>query len=150
MRKTWTFIALAVVVAFAGSMPAAQQVQEITGELQWSSVRRITCRLTTTATTSTAITGCAAPGAGVSIYVTDIGVYGGVANVATEAAIVQSGTGGTCGTATVIQHYCQHQATAGCEARMITPKKLAANSELCLLDPTVGSKFITVSGYIAP
>lgn len=112
--------------------------------------KRVACILTTTATTSTAITGCAAPGAGLSIYITDISVYGGAALGATAAAAVQSGTGGTCGSNTVIHHYCQHPATAGCEAHFIVPKKGFANGELCLLDATTGTKFVTVSGYIAP
>jgi hypothetical protein len=110
---------------------------------------RVACALTTTATTSTLVTGCAAPGAGLSIYITDISVYGGVALGATAAATVQYGTGGTCGTPT-ITYYCQHPATAGCEAHFVTPKKAAANAEVCLLDATTGTKFITISGFIAP
>src|SRR6185295_2372465 len=69
---------------------------------------RVVCYLTTTATTSTAITGCAAPGAGLSIYITDISVYGGVANAITAASSVQYGTGGTCGTGTTVVYSCQH------------------------------------------
>jgi hypothetical protein len=111
---------------------------------------RINCVLTTTNTTSTLITGCAAPGAGLSIYLTDVFVYGGVAVGATAAATIQSGTGGTCGTGTAINYYCQHVATDGCEAGFMTPKKIAANSEVCLVDATVGTKFVTVGGYIAP
>ncbi len=112
--------------------------------------RRVSCRLTTSATTSTAITGCTAPGAGLSIYVTDISVYGGVATGATAAASLQYGTGGTCGTGTTIVYDCQHAATAGCEAHFSVPAKAVANSELCLVDATVGTKFISLKGYIAP
>lgn len=112
--------------------------------------KRVACVLTTTATTSTAITGCAAPGAGLSIYITDISVYGGAALGATAAATIQSGTGGTCGSNTTIHHYCQHPATAGCEAHFVVPKKGFANGELCLLDATTGTKFVTISGYVAP
>lgn len=111
--------------------------------------KRVSCRITSSATSSTVVTGCAAPGAGLSIYVTDISVYGGVATGATAAASIQYGTGGTCGTPTII-YDCQHPATGGCEAHYTTPKKAAANAELCVVDATVGTKFVSVSGYIAP
>jgi hypothetical protein len=111
---------------------------------------RVNCRLTTTATSSTAITGCGAPGAGKSIYITDINIMGGVATGATAAASIQYGTGGTCGTGTTVVFDCQHAATAGCTTNLTTPIKAAANSEVCILDATVGTKFVTVTGYIAP
>jgi hypothetical protein len=111
---------------------------------------RVNCRLTTTATSSTAITGCSAPGAGKSIYITDINIMGGVAVGATAAASIQSGTGGSCGTGTAVHFDCQHPATAGCTANLTTPIKAAANAEVCILDATVGTKFVTVTGYIAP
>lgn len=111
---------------------------------------RVACALTTTATGSTAITGCAAPGAGLSIYITDISIYGGVAVGATAAATIQWGTGGSCGSGTTVTYYCQHGATDGCEAHFTTPRKAAANSEICILDATVGTKFVTISGHVAP
>lgn len=128
----------------------AQHVRPVQGNEGWAAVNRVTCRLTTAATTSTAITGCTAPGAGLSLYVTDISVYGGVATGATAAASVQYGTGGTCGSGTTVVYDCQHAATAGCEAHFVTPRKAAANAELCVVDATVGTKFVNVSGYIAP
>lgn len=111
---------------------------------------RVNCVLTTAATTSTLITGCSAPGAGLAIYITDVSVYGGVATAATAAATIQSGTGGACGTGTAINYYCQHVATAGCELRSSTPIRAVTNGEVCLLDATVGTKFVRVGGYIAP
>jgi hypothetical protein len=111
---------------------------------------RVMCRLTTSATTSTAITGCTAPGAGLSLYITDISVYGDVAVTATAAASVQYGTGGTCGAGTTVVYSCQHTATAGCEAHLVTPIKAVANNEVCVLDASVGTKFISIVGYIAP
>jgi hypothetical protein len=121
-------------------------------DLSWAlSTNRINCRLTTAATTSTSLGGqCVAPGAGLSLYISDISVYGGVATGAAAAASVQSGTGGTCGVATNIIYDCQHGATAGCEHTYANALKLPANSELCLIDATVGTKFISVSGFIAP
>lgn len=111
---------------------------------------RISCNLTTTATTSTVITGCAAPGAGLSIYIVDISIYGGVADGITAASTIQSGTGGNCGTATAVRYYCQHGATAGCEAHFLIPIKTTTVHEVCILDAAVGTKFVTISGFIAP
>lgn len=111
---------------------------------------RVKCVITTTATTSTVVTGCAAPAAGLSIYVTDISQYGGITHTATTASTVQSGTGGTCGTATAVLNVCQHDALHGCEAHFITPLRAGTISEVCILDATVGTKWITISGYIAP
>lgn len=111
---------------------------------------RVQCRLTTTATSSTAVTGCTAPGAGVSIYVTDIQICGGVALGATAAASLQWGTAGTCGTGTTVFYDCQHPATSCCTANLTTPIKVAANSEICILDATAGTKFVNISGYKAP
>lgn len=111
---------------------------------------RVNCVLTTAATTSTAITGCTAPGVGLAIYITDIEVYGGVAVGATAAATIQTGTGGTCGSSTTILDYCQHGATAGCVANLTVPKRALTNGELCLLDATTGTKFVAISGFIAP
>lgn len=112
--------------------------------------RRVMCRLTTTATTSTLITGCSAPGAGVSIWITDVSIMGGVATGATAAASIQYGTGGTCGTGTTVVYDCQHSDTSGCSHTFRTPIKVAANSEVCILDATVGTKWVTITGHIAP
>lgn len=130
----------------------ADNVSDLEGRLlvRTDHPRRVLCRLTTAATTSTVVTGCAAPGAGVSIYITDVSLYGGVATGATAAASIQNGTGGTCGTGTAVVYDCQHGATGGCEAHFVTPRKAAANAEVCVLDATVGTKFINISGYIAP
>lgn len=111
---------------------------------------RVKCVLTTTNATSTIVTGCAAPTAGLSIYVTDISQYGGATHTATTASTVQSGTGGTCGTGTTVLNVCQHGALAGCESHYLTPLRAGTISEVCILDATVGTKWITISGYIAP
>lgn len=110
---------------------------------------KVNCILTTSGTTST-VTSCAAPGANLRYYVTNASVYGGVATGATAAATIQSGTGGSCGSNTLILYYCQHAATAGCEGAFVTPKAAVVNGELCLLDATVGTKFVTVGAYVAP
>lgn len=110
---------------------------------------RVRCNLTTANTTSTLVTGCGAVASN-SYYITDISVYGGVAVGAAAAATIQYGTGGACGTGTTILSYCQHAATDGCEQHFLTPLKTAANNEVCILDATVGTKFITISGHLAP
>lgn len=109
---------------------------------------RVQCALTTTATTSTLITGCSAPGAGTRIRITDIAVFGGVATGATAAVTIQSGTGGSCGTGTTILEYCQHAATSGCTFNYTSPRVAGDNHEVCLLDATTGTKFITIRGFI--
>ncbi len=114
------------------------------------SVGRVNCTLLTTATTTTLITGCAAPGAGKSIYITDIEVGGGVATSITAPAIVQTGTGGICGTGTTVVYRCNHVAIGQCEAHLLTPIKVAANSEICLVDGVTGTKSIQIQGYVAP
>lgn len=111
---------------------------------------KVLCRLTTTATTSTLITGCAAPGANLHLYIKDISIMGGVAVGATAAASIQYGTGGSCGTGTTVVYDCQHTATSGCSMNFAEPIRVAANSEICILDATVGTKFVTISGYIGP
>ena len=111
---------------------------------------RVNCTLLTTATTSTLVTGCGAPGAGLSIYITDIEIGGGVAASTTAPAIIQTGTGGTCGTGTAVIYRCSHPATGQCENHMGTPIKVAANSEVCILDGVTGTKNVTIQGYIAP
>lgn len=111
---------------------------------------RILCALTTTATTSTLITGCSAPGASTFIYVTDIAVYGGVAQAITAAATIQSGTDGACGTGTTVLFYCQHGATAGCTMNSAVAAKGVSNGEICLLDAATGTKFVTIRGFTGP
>jgi len=111
---------------------------------------RFSCSFTTTATASTVVTGCAAPGAGLSRYITNIQIGGGVAVGATAPAIAQYGTGSSCGTGTTVVYRCYHAATAQCDTALLVPIKLGANSDLCILDAATGTKSINVTGYIAP
>lgn len=111
---------------------------------------RFSCAFTTTATTSTAVTGCLAPGAGLSRYITGVQIGGGVATGATAPAIAQYGTGTNCGTGTTIAYRCYHPATAQCDTQLMVPIKLGANTDLCLLDAATGTKIINVQGFVAP
>jgi hypothetical protein len=134
-------LALAAIVLLA--LFTNTQAQSTRGTL-------VECVLTTTATTSTLITGCEAPGAGFAIYITDIGVYGDAATATATPAIIQSGTGSTCATGTKIHFYCQHPVTNGCATNFNTAARAAPEGNVCILDGTTGSKFVTIKGYVGP
>jgi hypothetical protein len=113
--------------------------------------RRFRCYLSTAATTRTLITGCSAPGAGLAYYVTGAVIMGGVVTGATAAALLESGTGGTCGAATVQLIACQHPATSGCVVASAQPiGRAVTNGELCITSGETGTKWVTVWGYVAP
>ena len=110
----------------------------------------VECILTTTATTSTLVTGCNAPGDGYAIWITDISVYGDAATIAANPATVQSGEGSTCGTGTKIHHLCQHAAVSGCEAHFQTASRAVPNGNICVLDANAGTKHVAIKGYVGP
>lgn len=106
-----------------------------------------------TATTIQAFGGsCAAPGAGLSLYITDISLSASAAGIAADAfPTIKYGTGGTCGTATGIAYgVLSAAAVAGFVGNFATPIKIPANNELCWISSTAGSKFLVVNGFIAP
>lgn len=111
--------------------------------------RRFNCNITTTATSSTVITSCTAPGAGLSRYITDITIYGSASTVST-ATILQYGTGASCGTGTTVVYRCGHPAASQCQAMQRTSIVTAANTDLCILSAETGTKTVSVQGYIAP
>lgn len=114
---------------------------------------RIRCNVTTsTATTLTALGGsCAAPGAGLSIYITDILFSASAAGIAADAhPTLKEGTGGTCGAGTAIVWQALTAAAIVVQDNRTVPIKLTANTELCWMSSTAGSKALVVSGYIAP
>jgi hypothetical protein len=106
-----------------------------------------------TATTIQAVAaGCAAPGAGLSIYITDI-EFGSSAASGTAAdsfPTLKSGTGGTCGTATAVIWQALTAANTTQIANLSQPIKVAVNSEVCWIMSTAGSKTIQIHGFIAP
>jgi hypothetical protein len=95
---------------------------------------------------------CAAPGAGLSLYITDITASSSViATVTADQYLeIKSGTGGTCGTATAVVWAAYNLAFAPIAANFIVPIKVAANNELCWMHAATGSKTFIVQGYIAP
>lgn len=115
----------------------------------------IQCQVTvSTATTIQAVGGsCAAPAAGLSIYITDIDFSTNAAGIAADSFnTLKSGTGGTCGAATAVVWQCMTAAAtqATCSAHLQTPIKLTAINELCWINSTAGSKTLNIEGYIAP
>ena len=110
--------------------------------------RTILCNLVSSATTSTQVTGCELVASN-SIYVTSITVGGGVATGATTPAIIQTGTSTGC-TGPVVIYRCGHIAQDTCTITFPTPIKTTAAHGICLLDATVGTKWVTITGYVAP
>jgi hypothetical protein len=106
-----------------------------------------------TATTIQAVGGsCIAPGAGLSLYITDI-EFGSSAASGTAAdsfPTLKSGTTGTCGTGTAVIWQALSTANSTVVANLSQPIKVAANSEVCWIMSTAGSKTIQLHGYIAP
>lgn len=105
-----------------------------------------------TATTITALGGdCATPGAGFSLYITDVSFDASAAGIAADAfPTLKSGTGGTCGTATAVVWTKLSAVAVAVTQTFATPLKLTAAHELCWISSTAGSKAVSVSGFIAP
>lgn len=113
---------------------------------------RVRCTVTTsTATVITAVGGsCAAPGAGLSLYITDIEFSASASGIAADAfPTLKYGTGGTCGTGTTVFWGALTAAAIRAEKSFATPVKIPANNEVCWITSTAGSKFIVITGYIA-
>jgi hypothetical protein len=113
------------------------------------------CRVaTSTATTLTAVGGsCAAPGAGLSLYISDISFASSVDGDVTTAdayMTIKSGTGGTCGSGTAVLWGLGSLAKTSVAQQFRQPIKVAANSEICWIHSVAGSKTLNVQGYIAP
>lgn len=105
-----------------------------------------------TATTIQALGGdCATPGAGFSLYVTDVSFDASASGIAADAfPTLKSGTGGTCGTGTAVVWTKMSATAVTVTQTFTTPLKLTAAHELCWIATTVGSKAVSVTGFIAP
>lgn len=102
-----------------------------------------------TTTTLVELAGCAAS-AGNSYYVTSLTMTGGIATAATVPALLRSGTGTNCATATATWYTCWHGTAGGCMVSFPTPIKVTAGHALCAIDATVGTKSVMLTGYLAP
>lgn len=114
---------------------------------------RIRCTVTvSTATTIQAVGGsCVAPGAGLSLYVTDVMFSASAAGIAADAfPTLKYGTGGTCGTGTTVFWGALTATAIRTSDSFQTAIKIPANNEICWITTTAGSKFIVISGFIAP
>lgn len=113
---------------------------------------RFRCTVTvSTATTIQAVgDSCAAPGANLSLYITDIMFSASAAGIAADAfPTLKYGTGGTCGTGTTVFWGALTAAAIVAVDNRSTPIKIPANNEICWISSTAGSKFLVISGYIA-
>lgn len=114
---------------------------------------RFHCVVTvSTATTVQAVGGsCAAPGAGLSLYVTDVYFSASAAGIAADAfPTLKYGTGGTCGSGTTVFWQALTAAAVQAVDNRSIPIKIPANNEICWITTTAGSKSLQVSGFIAP
>lgn len=113
----------------------------------------IRCTVTvSTATTIQAVGGsCAAPGAGLSLYLTDILFGASAAGIGADAfPTLKYGTGGTCGTGTTVFWGALTAAAIVATDNRSIPIKIPANNEVCWISSTAGSKFLVLGGFIAP
>lgn len=135
--------------AFATTAPVGQ-VDAVRSD-QWN---RIRCTVAvSTATTVQAVGGsCVAPGAALSIYVTDIDFGSSAASgvAADSFPTLKYGTGGTCGSGTTVFWQALTAANSTQTGNYSTPVKIPANNELCWIMTTAGSKTINILGFIAP
>jgi hypothetical protein len=114
---------------------------------------RVHCVVTvSTATTIQAVGGsCIAPGAGLSLYITDVMFSASAAGIGADAfPTIKSGTGGTCGAATAVVWQALTAAAIVAIDNRTQPIKVTANNELCWISSTAGSKALQISGFIAP
>jgi hypothetical protein len=95
---------------------------------------------------------CAAPGAGLSLYITSITASASViaTTTADQFLEIKSGTGGTCGTGTAVVWAAYNLAFAPTTATFPTPIRVGTITELCWMHAATGSKTFIVDGYIAP
>lgn len=110
--------------------------------------RAINCVLTTTATTSTQITGCEVVASN-SIYITAMGLCGDIANATATPAILQSGTSTAC-TGPHILWSGYHPALSCINMQFNPPIKATVAEGLCILDGTTGTKKANIVAYVAP
>lgn len=156
MTRKKLAIALCLLLA-AVSSPAQQKSADGSMLVHMDSLNRIRCTQTiSTATTLTVMpgaagVGCAAPGANMCIYITDILFATNAAGIAADTFnTLKFGTGGACGTGTTVFWGCFTTAAtqATCIQSFNTPIMIPANNEVCWMNSTAGSKFVDIIGYV--
>ena len=109
------------------------------------------CAMTSTATTSTVVTNCGAPGANLTRYVTDISYASSIIATTTNFMSLQYGTGTNCGTGTaVVWRMFNNAAFVPVIGHGMTqPIKLGTNTDLCFVHPGTGTRVLNIQGYVA-
>jgi hypothetical protein len=144
MKKKMLLVCLLLVVSCIGIAEA----QFSTPTIQTTRFQAVLTN--STATTLTEIQ--AAPGAGLSLYITDITMSASViATTTTDQQLnLKSGTGTNCGTGTAVVFSVYNLAFSGPSVKLVTPIKLPAATALCFIHAASGNKSVVVGGYIAP
>lgn len=104
-----------------------------------------------TATTLQAVGGDCAATAGLAHYVTSLSFATNAGAIAADSFnTLKYGTGGTCGTGTTI--WWAGMTTAATQQTLTqvfpTPILIPVANEICWINSTAGSKFITIQGYL--
>lgn len=95
---------------------------------------------------------CAAPGANVRLYITDVQFSANASGITADSfPTLKSGTGGCASNLAVVwTSFTPAAAQASVIQDFTVPIRLPLNSDLCWIESTAGSKTVTVNGYIAP
>lgn len=149
------FFATAVGAAAAGASPTGNPLFVPTyidgsGHVQFRGAGKTA---TSGVSTSTALLQLiAAPGASLSIYITDIIYSSSAAATAStnEQLNLYSGTGTNCGSTSNLILPAFNIANGGYSHPFQTPLPVAANTELCWIAAAAGSKGVTVNYFIGP
>jgi len=134
-------LALVGLLLLSGARPAAQPPR---GEF-------FTCTVpVSTATTIQTVGGSCLGTNARSLYVTDVLFSTNAAGIAADSFnTLKYGTGTTCGTGTVI--FWGAVTAAATQAfvndDLLTPIRIPPNNDICWINSTAGSKFLTISGY---
>lgn len=136
--------ALILLAAIVGPTSHAQQMQ---GD-------PFRCVVTvSTATTITAIGGDCVARPGFTPWITDISFSTNAAGIAADSFnTLKYGTGTTCGTGTTVFWAAMTAAAtqATVSQSFTTPLRLANAVDLCWINSTAGSKFLTIAGFYKP
>lgn len=134
--------------AVAGA--ASNLISDLSGKLYVNTghPRAVHCEVSTTATTSTQVTGCEVVASN-SIYITSLSISGDIASTTANAATIQSGTSTGCSGPHVLFE-CYHPALGTCTYYPATPIKVTQAEGLCILDGVTGTKKAVIDGYVAP
>ena len=94
----------------------------------------------------------AAPGAGLSLYITSVASSASVASTTTvdQYPVLKYGTGTNCATGTTVVWAAFTAANGGVTSTFADPIKLPAVNALCFMHAVAGNKHVVVQGYTAP